>query len=109
MRQRGERPSRLDLWSSLPIAALALAPFALGCSYAEELSPAPRPPAPLPAGTISSTIALSSDDLELWVVNPDADSVSVIDTMTRSRKAEILLAPAPPRVDPVTQRFDPLV
>ena len=39
----------------------------------------------------SSTIALTSDDRALWVVNPDADSVSVIDPATRALVAEIAL------------------
>src|SRR3954467_11817360 len=43
----------------------------------------------------SSTIALTSDDRALWVVNPDADSVTVIDPATRAVAAEIALGPTP--------------
>jgi len=43
----------------------------------------------------SSTIALTSDDRALWVVNPDADSVTVIDPSTRTVSAEIALGPTP--------------
>jgi len=45
--------------------------------------------------TASSTIALTSDDSALWVVNTDADSVTVIDPSTRASLAEIALGPAP--------------
>src|SRR5262245_46135973 len=49
-----------------------------------------------PSGaTSSSTIALTSDDRALWVVNPDADSVTVIDPATRAAVAEVALGPAP--------------
>ena len=55
----------------------------------------------------SSSIALTSDDSALWVVNPEADSVSVIDPRTRTLSAEILLAPQRPTVDAATQRYEP--
>ncbi len=58
---------------------------------------------------VSSTIAMTSDDRALWVVNPDADSVSVIDPSTRALVAEIALGSAPPAVDPTTQRYEPSV
>jgi YVTN family beta-propeller protein len=45
--------------------------------------------------TTSSTIALTSDDSALWVVNPDADSVTVIDPATRAAVAEVALGPTP--------------
>ncbi|MFI5289524.1 MAG: hypothetical protein ACHQ17_07735 [Polyangia bacterium] len=57
---------------------------------------------------VSSTIALTSDDSELWVVDQDADAVSLIDPSTRALIAEIPLGPAP-AVDPVTRRFEPRV
>jgi YVTN family beta-propeller protein len=78
--------------------ALALVAFT-GCTV--------KPP--LPTGPeSSSTIALTTDDRELWVVNPDADSVTVIDPSTRTRVTEIPLGPAP-SVDATTNRFDPAV
>lgn len=101
--------NRMDHRLLRALVAFGLAAFALGCSVDEVTSPVPRPPGPLTAGTISSSIALTSDDLGLWVVNPDADSVSLVDTTTRSLLSEIPLAPAPPRVDPVTGRFEPSV
>ncbi len=61
------------------------------------------------APTVSSTIALTSDDRALWVVSPDADSVSVIDPKSRSLIAEVLLANAPPAVDAQTERYEPSV
>ncbi len=57
--------------------------------------------------TVSSTLALSEDGASLFVVNPDADSISVIDTKTRSLTKEALLGGSPPAVDPITQRFEP--
>jgi len=57
---------------------------------------------------VSSTIALSTDDQALWVVNPDSDSVSVIATRSRALASEILLAPAPPAVDGAG-RYEPRV
>src|SRR5437868_1358311 len=59
------------------------------------------------AATASSTIALSSDDRTLWVVNPDADSVTVIDPATRAALAEIALG-ATPAVD-AGGRYEPAI
>ncbi len=59
--------------------------------------------------TVSSSLALSDDDHTLWVVNQDADSVSVIDVDKRSVVAEIPLGSKAPAVDPATKRFDPAV
>src|SRR6185437_5630415 len=61
-------------------------------------------PAAPDAGTASapahsSAIALTRDGATLFVVNPDADSVSVVDTKSRSLVREILLAPAHPAPD----------
>jgi YVTN family beta-propeller protein len=58
---------------------------------------------------VSSTIALTSNDSALWVVTPDADSVSVIDPRTRALVAEVALGAAPPAVDPATMRYEPSV
>ncbi len=69
------------------------------------------PPSPaLPAApAASSTIALTSDDATLWVVNPDADSVSVVDARARTLVAEVLLGKDHPARDPQTQRYEPRV
>jgi YVTN family beta-propeller protein len=56
----------------------------------------------------SSSIAIRPDGAELYVVNPDADSVSVIDPMARTVLHEIALGPAP-MVDGATMRFDPAI
>ncbi len=58
---------------------------------------------------MSSSLALTSDDAQLWVVNADSDSVSLLDAKARTLTAEIALGTAPPAVDPVTMRFDPKV
>lgn len=87
--------------------SLALAVVAASCTETET-----RPPAttsnPHSGTTVSSTLALTPDDGALWVVNQDADSVSVLDTQTRALLAEIPLG-APPAVDPETQRFEPAI
>ncbi|HTR56334.1 MAG TPA: hypothetical protein VMJ10_36925 [Kofleriaceae bacterium] len=63
----------------------------------------PKPAADAPAAAAytahSSSIAISSDGASVYVVNADADSVSVIDTQARALRSEILLAPAHPAVD----------
>ena len=50
-------------------------------------------------GDHSSSIVTSSDGKVIYVVNADADSVSVIDATGRSTLAEILLEDAPPAPD----------
>lgn len=95
-----QRPLRL--WLSLGAAVTIAA-----CTVVEGSAP-PTPAAG--SGTrASTTLLLTRDDKALWVVNQDADSVSVIDTETRAVIAEILLGEAPPAVDPVSSRFDPKV
>ena len=59
--------------------------------------------------TVSSSLALSDDDHTLWVVNQDADSVSVIDVDKRTTLVEIPLGSKAPALDPTTKRFDPAV
>src|SRR2546423_11825914 len=75
---------------------LVLALVAAGCGRAATS-----------AATASSTIALASDDRTLWVANPDADSVTVIDPSTRAVLAEIALGPTP-TVD-AAGRYEPAV
>jgi YVTN family beta-propeller protein len=66
-------------------------------------------PSPTSHQAHSSPIAISPDGAHLYVVHPDADSVSILDLATRSIEHEILLGNAAPSVDPTTQRFDPAV
>ena len=96
---RMQRPLRL--WLSLGAAVTIAA-----CTVVEGTAP----PALAGSGTVASTtLLLTRDDKALWVVNQDADSVSVIDTEARAVIAEILLGEAPPAVDPASSRFDPKV
>jgi YVTN family beta-propeller protein len=63
-----------------------------------------------PTGTnVSSSLALTTDDMTLWIVNQDSDSVSVIDTQKGALLDEILLGEAPPSMNTTTMRYDPAV
>lgn len=62
-----------------------------------------------PVALHSASIAIAPDGRTLYVVNADADSVSVIDPIARARMAEIALANAAPQLDPATGRFDPAI
>jgi YVTN family beta-propeller protein len=65
-------------------------------------SSAPRAPA------ASSTLAITADDAWLWVVNQDADSVSLIDLHARARVTEVPLTPAPPAPsNDAAMRYEP--
>ena len=79
--------------------------FALACVVAcsDMTSPAASQQAH------SSPIATSPDGAHLFVVHPDADSVTILDRATRAVLREVLLASKPPAVDPTTKRFDPAV
>ena len=55
----------------------------------------PSASAPLYLPRQSQTLALSGDGTVLAVVNPDIDSLSIVDTGTRSLRREIALGPRP--------------
>src|SRR5215475_9883491 len=80
-----------------PTLVVVLALAATGCGRASTSAVA----------TASSTVALTSDDRALFVANPDADSVTVIDPATRSVLAEIALG-ATPTVDG-SGRYEPAI
>ncbi|HEY3817985.1 MAG TPA: di-heme oxidoredictase family protein [Polyangiaceae bacterium] len=85
-----------------PFAVLAFAlatPWGCGSST----------PSPTSHQAHSSALAVSPDGAHLYVVHPDADSVSFLDLGTRSLAHEVLLASASPSVDSTTHRFDPAV
>ena len=75
-----------------------------------DASPAsPALPAPLRSQqTHSSSLAASSDGSLLFVVHPDADSVSVLSVATRGIVHEIPLASAAPTLS-ATGRYEPSV
>ena len=121
---RGERrrwtvPRTVRRWTGRALLALALAMATAasacgssgGPATADGGGPAGADSGPGAGGTLghSSTIALSGDGATLYVVNPDADSASVISTATRSLTREIPLAGAHPAVDPDTGDFTPAV
>lgn len=106
-------PSRARRGAALTLALLAAVAAGLSpaCSSPPSTSGSSSGEVPSPSTqvtTSSTTLALTGDDRQLWVVNPDADSVSVIDTESRALLAEIPLGPAPQR-DPASKRFDPKV
>jgi len=57
----------------------------------------------------SGSLAVSPDGSRLFVVHPDADSVSVLDLATRAIDADLLLAAAAPAPDATTGRYTPAV
>ncbi|MCE9577043.1 MAG: beta-propeller fold lactonase family protein [Deltaproteobacteria bacterium] len=83
--------------------ALALAPILVALVACDAPPDAPTPPA-----SHSSSIAVSADGARVFVVNPDADSVSVIDADARTLVTEVLLADAHPIADP-SGAFTPAV
>lgn len=66
----------------------------------------PRP-APAPAATHSSAIALSPAGDRLFVVDPDGDAVAILDPAARARVASIALGA--PAIDPATHAYTPSV
>ena len=80
--------------------------LAVACACLGACSSSPA--APTSQQTHSSPIAVSPDGSRLFVVHPDADSVSVDRPRDarRSRTRSSSRAPRP-AVDPTTQRFDP--
>jgi DNA-binding beta-propeller fold protein YncE len=57
----------------------------------------------------SGPTTVSSNGSLIYVVHPDADTVSAIDPVTRSIVFETLLASAPPSMDPATEVYAPNV
>ena len=87
--------------AAAPALALLLA---AGCGGGSPGGPAAPVVAPH-----SASRAQSADGARLYVVNPEADSVSVIDTASRQLVTEILLAPAAPAPDSASGAFTPAV
>jgi len=91
------RDVRSAAWLGVVFAA------AQGACHGAAVTPtsdAPGDAPPAAASTShSASIAVSADGATVYVVNADADSVSVVDTTTRALRSEILLAGAHPAVD----------
>jgi YVTN family beta-propeller protein len=81
-------------------AVLAMV-ISAGCGSSTSSQPASHP-------SHSGPMAISPDGSHLFVVHPDADSVSILDRATRTIEKEIVLGSAVPAVDS-TGRFDPAV
>jgi YVTN family beta-propeller protein len=91
-------------------AALVTAVALVACGGGSAKPPAAdAPPAHAIALTHSSSIAVSADGATVYVVNADADSVSVLDAHARTLTAEIALAASPPAPDPTTGAYTPAV
>ena len=81
---------------------VALIAALVACHKAPDemmMTPDAPPIAPIVSTAHSGSIAVGSDGSTLYVVNADADSVSVIDTRSRALKTEILLAGTSPTID----------
>ncbi|HEY2404474.1 MAG TPA: hypothetical protein VGI10_00620 [Polyangiaceae bacterium] len=89
-------------------ASLTLASLAVGC-HSAATNPQPAPSNELGHALHSSSLALDATGKELYVVNPESDSISVLDVQTRQLEREILLAAAPPSADASTGRYTPSI
>jgi YVTN family beta-propeller protein len=69
----------------------------------------PAAPAGAASYAHSGSMALAGDGRELYVANPETDSVSVVDLQRGALEREILLAPARPEADPSSGAFVPAV
>lgn len=83
---------------------LLAAAASLSCGSGSSSAPSPSTPQ-----THSGPIGISPDGARLYVVHPDADSVSILGVAARSIEHEIQLAAAPPSFDSATNRFYPAV
>jgi len=97
-------------WFIFTVLGLAVA----GCSGS---SPQPEPndggldagPAPLVQAAHTSTLALGADGGWLYVVNPDSDSISVVDLSARALAQEIPLGAERPALDADGGSYTPAV
>ena len=90
----------IEKWMFPLCAALATG----GCQDTAMMMMMTSPGAP----AVSSPLALSADDSALWVVNPDADSISLVDPKARALLAEVALGKSPPSLD-ADGRYEPAI
>ena len=76
---------------------LALACVLAACKGSHDTAP-DAPAAPVSTAH-SASIAVGSDGVSVFVVNPDADSVSFVDVASHTLLGEVLLAGAHPTVN----------
>jgi YVTN family beta-propeller protein len=76
-------------------AAIGLLLLVLVAACGDNDRVAPPEPTSTAGRGHSSSIAVSSDGAQVFVVNPDVDSVSIIDASARTLAAEIALGPRP--------------
>jgi DNA-binding beta-propeller fold protein YncE/mono/diheme cytochrome c family protein len=85
------------------LVVLTLLPLCgAGCSSTDEAMPAPHAS---PRPRQSQSIALSADGTTLAVVNPDADSLSILDPQNRQLRREIHLGQRPQKS--ASGRYEP--
>jgi len=93
-------------WCVGVLGVMGLASGLFGCSGGS--GPAVVMPVVHLQQTHSSALAISPDHTRLYVVHPDADSVSVLDAGKRTILHEVSLAAAPPALD-ANHRYEPAV
>lgn len=93
---------------SARVAAIAPTLVLAALAYACSNAPGPTSDAGTdadaagPPGVVaahSSAMAITKDGSTLFVVNPDSDSISIVDVASRTLKSEVLLAGAHPQPD----------
>ncbi|HEX3773285.1 MAG TPA: di-heme oxidoredictase family protein [Polyangiaceae bacterium] len=75
----------------------------------QESTPEATSAEPAISARHSSSLAVSADGRQLFVANPEADSISEIDTTERALVREILLAPTAPALDATLGAYTPSV
>jgi YVTN family beta-propeller protein len=87
----------------VPVFGLAFVALALAACGGDNHATSP------PGPSHSAPMAISPDGARLYVVHPDADSVTILDAHARTIVQEILLSGAHPAPDTTTGRYDPAV
>lgn len=92
-------------WVSPAASVVALLSFALRCSSDSKIAK----PGTSVQQLHSASLAASPDGKRLFVVHPDADTVSIIDRSSRKIVKDVVLSAAPPAQDAATKVYTPSV